>query len=250
MLPTTLATSHNASHQEDTMSQATHAFKSIYALALGLGLLACVGSSHAEDFTQQQTVYGSISPFGVGVGWGHRINEHWSNRIYLNSGTLGHPTSHGDLNDNRYALTWKASPSLAAMTDYFPWADSGWRLSAGLITANSHLDIKGQPNAQGQYTLNHHSYTAAQVGELKGRLKHGPLNLYMGGGWESAGAGDKGWRFVSDIGIFYAGRASSTLEASGAAGNAALQADLEAERRSLRKQGFGAAVSLGAGYSF
>lgn len=219
------------------------------SLALTLTLITGT-SSQAAQSDPQQTIYGMVSPFGVGVGWGHRINEHWSTRIYLNSGTIGQAKAHGDLNDIRYESKWKASPSLNALTDYFPWQDSGWRLSAGLITANMHVDLKGQANAQGQYTLNHHSYTAAQVGSLNGRLKYGPLSLYLGGGWESAPAADKGWRFVSDVGLFYAGRASASLEASGAAGNAALQADVEAESRRLRKQGLGAAISLGAGYSF
>jgi hypothetical protein len=217
-------------------------------LTLGLGGIACTGA-HAEG-DAQQAIYGSAGPFGVGLGWGHRIDEHWASRIYVNSGTVGHARTHEDLEDVRYELTWKASPGLSALADYFLWQNSGWRLSAGLIAASMHTDLKGEADALGQYRFNHHAYGVSQVGTVTGRLKNGPVSLYVGGGWESKPLGDRGWRFVSDAGVFYAGRASVTLDVSGAAANPALQADVETERRRLRKQSFGAAISLGAAYAF
>lgn len=245
MARTTLAPSHIFSKGR---TMAWQRFLTVSILTLSMCGMTCHDAQAADN--AQQAVYGAASPFGVGLGWGHRLSEHWAARIYINSGTLGDVKTHADLNDIRYETTWKASAGLSALTDYFLWQDSGWRLSAGLITASMHTDLKGQADAQGQYRFNHHAYTAGQVGTVTGHLKNGPLSLYVGGGWESAPLGDTGWRFVSDAGVFYAGRTSVTLDVSGAANNAALQADVDAERRRLRKQSFGAALTLGAAYAF
>lgn len=221
---------------------------------LVITVLAAAGlqAAQAADFSsaEAQSVYGTLGLFGASIGYAHRFSDRWVSRLQLNTGSLGDATGHTDLSGNRYEVKQKAGAGISTFTDFYPCADSGWRLTGGFIVSQLKPEIKGQPNAQGSYSINDHSYSAAQVGTLSGRLKYNPVSVYLGGGWESAPIEKKGWRFVSDAGVFYAGKASATLTATGAASNPALQADLNAERAQLEKQGLGVMVQLGAAYSF
>jgi hypothetical protein len=197
------------------------------------------------------SAYGVYGAFGLGVGYAHRTSEHWVSRIQLNSGGLGRSHGHAEIGDVRYDTRARTGAGFSTLTDYYPSASSGFHLTGGLVWSHLNPELTGQPDGQGSYRINHHTYSAAEVGTLKARLKYDPVNLYLGGGWESAPITQPGWRFVSDAGLFTPlTRAKATLTATGAAGNAALQADLDAERDALRKRGLGVAISLGAAYSF
>lgn len=196
------------------------------------------------------SAYGVVGPFGVGVGFGRRIAPHWAARFQVNSGVSlgvnGDFTEHGVRYDSRY----RSGAGFSTLVDYYPSLDSGWRLTGGVVYAPIKPELTGRPDAQGNFTLNNHVYTAAQVGTLKGRQKVGSDFLYLGGGWESAPLGTPGWRFVSDLGLFYGGRSSAKLNASNEGANPALAADVQAERKRLEKQGLGLALSLGVAYGF
>jgi opacity protein-like surface antigen len=229
----------------------THHITTVRAsLALLAAALATPGVS-AQEAAQASSVYGVFSAFGLGVGYAHRTSEHWVSRIQLNSGGLVRSRGHTDIGDVHYDTRVRTGAGLSTLTDYYPSSSSGFHLTGGLVWSRLNPELTGQPDGQGGYRINHHSYSAAEVGTLKARLKYDPVNLYLGGGWESAPITQPGWRFVSDVGLFSPlTRAKATLTATGAAGNAALQADLDAERDALRKRGLGVSVSLGAAYSF
>lgn len=230
--------------------------RQLNAAMLALLTLVSAGVAHAAESTQaaDQSVYGAIGPFGASVGYEHRFGDfwggHWGTRLLVNSGGLAHASGHSDLSGNRYDTRLKTGPGISSLFDYYPSLDSGWHLTGGVILSRIKTDLTGKPDAQGNYSINNRSYSAAQVGTLTGQMKYDPTLLYLGGGWESAAAGAKGWRFVSDAGVFVTGKASTTLTATGAASNPALQADLNAERSQLDKRGVGLLVQLGAAYAF
>ncbi|MBK9395500.1 MAG: hypothetical protein IPN40_17195 [Uliginosibacterium sp.] len=85
---------------------------------------------------------------------------------------------------------------------------------------------------------------------MTAQIKFNTVKPYLGIGWESKAVGEKGWRFVSDLGVIYCGKGKATLDATGAAGNAALQRDLASERKDLQKQGAAIVVGLGVAYAF
>lgn len=209
-------------------------------------------SAHAQETSDRkaQSVYTMISPFGLSVGYAHRTAPHWVSRVQLNTGSPETSNGHLDLGSNRYDIKQKTGAGLSTFTDYYPSLDSGWRLTGGFVISRVKLGLTGQANGQGNYRLNDHDYSAAQVGTLTGKLRFNPVNLYLGGGWESGPIETKGWRFVSDAGLIYGGKASATLTATGADTNAALQADVNAERSRLEKNGLGVMIALGAAYSF
>jgi hypothetical protein len=221
------------------------------ALLIAAGLTtAAARAAEAPSNADSPSFYGGAGAFGLGLGYAHRIGDHWAARVQVNSGSLARANGDTDFGDIHYDTRLKLGAGLSALADYYPSLDSGWRLTGGLIFSRINSEVTGRPDAQGGYLINQHRYSATQVGALSGRVKFGPTNLYLGGGWDSAPLGTRGWRFVSDVGVFYAGKGSATLEATGAANNPALLADLNAERDQLRKMGVGVAVTLGAAYAF
>jgi hypothetical protein len=196
----------------------------------------------------------SVSVGGLGVSLGLlelRGPGDWSARVLLHSGSLS--TGERDnvgLEGNRYDLRQRLGAGLSVLGDYRPWPDSGWRLTTGVVVSRLKTDLTGRADSTGNLNLNGHSYSTAQVGTLTGKLRYQPVNLYLGGGWESKTPGTPGWRFVGDLGLLLMAKPSATLHASAAAGNTALQQDLAAEARELRRPGLGVVGSIGVAYGF
>lgn len=225
------------------------------AITIGLLALCSTGAQAAEAIAPaDQSVYAAWGAFGASLGYEKRFGDswggHWGTRLLVNTGGIGHDSGHSDLSGNRYDNHIKTGAGISSLFDFYPSLDSGWHMTGGVILSRIKNDLTGRPDAQGNYNLNDHVYSAAQVGTLTGHMKYDPTLLYLGGGWESAAAGTKGWRFVSDAGVFVTGKAKTTLTATGAAGNPGLQADLNAERSQLDKRGAGVLVQLGAAYAF
>lgn len=196
------------------------------------------------------SVYGGVGSFGLGAGYGLPLGKQWVARFGLHTGTLGSVEDGDTLEGVYYDTKAKIKPGLSALLDYYPMAGSGFRLSGGLVYAPFKADLTGRPEADGNYSLNGNSYSASQVGALRGTVKYNGLSPYLGIGWESRRPDQAGWRFVTELGVYYLGESSVSLSASGGANSAALRRDVEAERRALEKTGVGLAVSLGAAYAF
>lgn len=229
-----------------------------FVTTAGLAALGSLNSlsAHAADAAApvDQSVYAAWGAFGASVGYEQRFGTfwggHWGTRLLVNTGGIGHDSGHADLSGNRYDTHVKTGAGISSLFDYYPSLDSGWHVTGGVILSRIKNDLTGRPDAQGNYNLNNHVYSASQVGTLTGHMKYDPTLLYLGGGWESAASGTKGWRFVSDAGVFVTGKAKTTLTSTNAATNAALQADLNAESSQLDKRGVGVSIQLGAAYAF
>lgn len=211
----------------------------------GAAIAAAPGKNGADA-----SVHAGLGTFGVGIGYGQRFSDRFSGRIGLHSGSFGSIKDDGDIEGIRYDVKAKLSPGVSALADYFPIDGSGFRLSGGLVYSRFKSDLTGRPAAGGTYNINGRTYTAAQVGKLQGKATYNAISPYLGIGWESKPAGAAGWRLVSDVGVFYLGKAKTSLSATGASANATLAQDVAAEREQLRKAGFGVAASIGAAYAF
>lgn len=225
------------------------------ALAAGLILLVSSGAHAAESSpAADQSLYAGLGALGASVGYEQRFGDflgrHWGTRLLVNTGSLRHDSGHEDLSGNRYDTRLKTGAGISSLFDYYPWLDSGWRVTGGVILSRIRTDLAGRPDAQGNYSLNDHVYSAAQVGTLSGKMKYDPGLIYLGGGWESPPANARGWRFVSDVGVFVTDKARTTLTSTNVGINPALQGDLAAESGQLDKRGLGVMVQLGAAYAF
>ncbi len=223
-------------------------------LAAGLIAMGANEAQAAETTMADQSVYAGFGAFGASTGYEQRfgslLGKHWGTRLLVNTGGIRHDSGHEDQNGNHYDARLKTGAGISSLFDYYPSLDSGWHISGGVILSRIKTDLSGRPDAQGNYSLNDHNYSAAQVGTLTGQMKYDPALLYLGGGWESRPSDAKGWRFVSDVGVFVTGRAETTLSSTNAGQNQALQADLDAESGQLNKRGLGVMVQIGAAYAF
>lgn len=220
------------------------------AALAALPLLFCMtGAAQADD----TFVYGKLG-LGAGIGIGTRLNDNFSIRGGIN-GSASHMYDR-TIGSTSYDFKPKLDGSLEAMVDWFPRADSGFRVTGGLMyLKNMREDLRATTNSSGQYILNNHTYSAGEVGELSGKISYNKIAPYFGVGWESSRDSKKGWRFMSDAGVMMIGGGSTSLSASGGANNAALRQDVEAERKRVGsdsgdKRRFAAILSIGAAYAF
>lgn len=217
-------------------------------LALIPVILLCHGTSHAED----TFVYGKLGT-GATVGIGRMINESFSVRGGV--GAMRGPSYDRDIGGVRYDIKPESSSALSAIVDWYPISGSGFRVSGGVtyFNRNTH-ELTAPLGADGNYRINGNTYSAAEAGQLTGKVGFKKFVPYLGIGWESAAANKPGWRFISDLGLQFDRGGSASLSSSGGAGNAALQQDIVAEQRRVTSDFDGTRVhlglSIGAAYSF
>ena len=116
--------------------------------------------------------------------------------------------------------------SAGLLIDYLPSTNSNFRLTLGGLYNDNKLSITGTPTG-GNYTINGHTYTAAQVGSINGQVKFNQFAPYVGIGYGNA-IKDTGLSFNFDLGAMYQGSPKATLAATGTA--AGLAADVAAQQ--------------------
>lgn len=117
----------------------------------------------------------------------------------------------------KYQLDGKLQ-TVDLLFDLYPRTDSDFRLTAGLVYNGNKFDGRGVPQA-GRFTLNGHSFSAAEVGILEATVEYRKAAPYVGIGWGNAlrpaRDGQGGWRFNADAGFYYMGNANVRLVNSG-----------------------------------
>lgn len=155
---------------------------------------------------------------------------------YLN-GRFGVSSYSRDTDKSSAGIDYQVKTTLRTVDilfDYFP-GSSALRLTAGLVYNGNKFDGTGVARADGTYSINGHSYTAADVGTLAGGVNFRRVAPYLGIGWGNPLAGAKrGWSFGGDLGAFYQGRPNASLVSHGCTTSTtvckALATDVEAER--------------------
>ncbi|HWW05948.1 hypothetical protein [Collimonas sp.] len=197
-------------------------------------------------------VYGKVGT-GVEAGVGKVLNDNFSVRLGIGRGFSG--SNDRNIGGNHYDIKPDSSTSLNAMVDWFPVAGSGFRMSGGLVYSNKQAqNLTAASDSGGNYHLNGNTYSASEVGQLRGKSTFSKFSPYLGVGWESAAASKPGWRFISDVGAQFMNGGKASLSASSGAGNAALGQDLAAEQRRVSSdfhdRKFQLGISIGTAYSF
>ena len=224
----------------------------IRSLTTPLAFLVFATAANAAPSESDLSVYGKLGGLGASIGVGKVIDEQVSVRVGITGS--GSQKKDKDISGINYEGKFKPGTSLEAMADWYPVSGSGFRLTGGLLIGQqAKIELKGKRNGQGNFSINDRHYSAATVGDLRGTVKTNAVKPYLGIGWDSERPGKKGWHFVSDAGLIFFGKGKTTLTASGATNNAALRADLDAERSQLSskfKNNAALVLSVGASYSF
>ncbi|MFQ5480380.1 MAG: hypothetical protein ACE5DW_03790 [Thermodesulfobacteriota bacterium] len=112
---------------------------------------------------------------------------------------------------------------------------NSFMFSIGILINNNKIDALGNP-VGGAFNINGVSYTASEVGTLKGTVDFNPLAPYIGFGWDTTFDRDKKFGFTLEFGGAYQGIPEADLSASGpVTSNAAFMRNLASEEAELQK---------------
>lgn len=127
--------------------------------------------------------------------------------------------------------------TIDVLFDWYLTAGSSFHLTGGFVYNGNKFNAKAKPNGLGGFTLNGHTYTAADVGLLTGRIDYRKAAPYLGIGWGNALASASPWTTSVDLGVFYQGNPNVALASVGCTTSAtvckALASDVAAERLHL-----------------
>jgi len=224
--------------------------KSLGKVIAATGVCAVLLTSAAKA-TPEFGVGANIGTQGMGAEIATPI---YKDSLNVRAGLYGanYSVSNRTSGDVNYSYSLKLF-NAGAFADYFPFAGS-FRLSAGLVYNGNKFDVSGNAT-QGSYTLNGHTYTAAQVGNLNGSVQYNAIAPYLGIGGGNTASSKSGFKFVWDVGVLFTGSPSVDLSAScSGAGAASCQSDVAAEKQKLNndvhKINFWPVLKLGVAYAF
>ncbi len=202
-------------------------------------LVLAAGAAHAADWLG----YASAGPSAAEAGVGYTLTPSLSLRAGI--GRQDERNFTRGVSGTDYRAHPEATNTFGLMLDWLPMTDSGLRLTGGLMVMQDSSLSLNQTGAGGA-RINGQDYPADAVGTLSGRTRFSKVAPYLGIGWQSAPATQPGFRFVGDLGLRLDLRGRTTLASSAGPSNAALQQDLEAERRKLNDEFGGTRFHLGA----
>lgn len=169
---------------------------------------------------------------GVGLHMSMPLMKNLNARVGFN--TLNYSYS-GSTSNVDYDFKLKLN-TFDALVDYFP-SEGSFRLTGGLTYNSNKVDAIGKPSATGTYVLNGNTYTAANAGQLDGKIDFRKIAPYLGIGWGNPVRKDAGWGFSADAGILFQGAPNTSLTSSGCTAPTSvcnqLNSDLDAENARL-----------------
>jgi len=207
--------------------------------------------THTEDPSSQHRLfsYGKIGTMGAGIGLGYVINDDFSLRAGINSRSS--QSGKRRIDGNRYDVSRKTGVAAEALLDWYPLSESGFRVSGGLMLMNSSATLSGKADSQGNFIINHNTYSAAEIGRLSGKVRSPRVAPYLGVGWDSGQPGQAGWRVISSVGVIHHRSRNVELNTSGMSDNGILQQDLKAERSRIKAvNDISLEASIGLAYTF
>jgi len=178
-------------------------FASLGALAL----FSLVGpAAHAVEMG----VGARAGTFGLGVDFDLGLIENTLN-LRLGYNTLGFDYTVDDT-DVRYDGEVEIN-SFSAMLDWHVVGGS-FRVSLGAVGSGPEIDIVGTPSSTNTYTIGNTTYTAAQIGSVRGKVELGnSVAPYIGLGFGNV-AGSNRVSFLFDVGLIYGGTPDVSLTAT------------------------------------
>lgn len=208
--------------------------------------------SGTASVSEGQTDMSVAFRFGT-LGLGLEVNRLLTNHIGVRVGAnyFSHTTTK-EQTDISYDAKLKLQ-AFTALLDFYPGNRGSFHLSGGLITDPLKVDATGVPAAGGTFTINDHPYTSAQVGTLTAGVKFPGVSPYLGLGFGSPAGTGRGLKFLFDLGVGI-GKPTVSLNATGAAGDPILAADIKAQQDKtqddVRKLKIYPVISFGLAYHF
>lgn len=170
----------------------------------------------------------SIAARAGTLGFGAEISKlvmpHLGVRVGVNTFSLNKDIDQTDIS---FDAKLKAK-AVTALIDLYPSGRGAFHLTGGIITNPVQVTATGQPKANGSFTINNREYTTAQVGTLTGSGEWPKTSPYAGIGWGTPANSKSALKLIFDLGAALS-KPTIALTATGAANNAQLQSDLNAQ---------------------
>ncbi|NTW51930.1 MAG: hypothetical protein HGB22_05025 [Chlorobiaceae bacterium] len=153
--------------------------------------------------------------------------------------------------DYKYKLKLQTIPVLL---DLHPIADSGFRLSSGILINNNKVTATGK--SQASYKIGDQTYSASDIGTLTGNIDFNKVSPYAGIGWGNAVSRHSSLTFSCDLGVMFQGTPKVSLAASNpiTAADPLFKAELDKEIAKVKDSTdsikYYPVVSIGLAYAF
>jgi hypothetical protein len=207
------------------------AFTLLLEIAAGaVAVYAAPDSSGTDQHHSDAAIGLRVGTPGFGLEASKLLTPHLGARVGGNYFKLTKSQSQSDISYDA-SLTLQG---VTALIDFFPARRGSFHLSGGLMTNPLKATGTGQPAAGGSFTINGNSYTSAQVGTLIASVKYPSASPYLGLGIGTPARGHSPLGIAFDLGVAI-GKPKVELTATGAAGNPALAADLQAQQDKTQK---------------
>jgi hypothetical protein len=172
--------------------------------------------------------------FGYGADLDFGLTKTLNLRLGYNTFSLNRTIDDTD-------VTYDGKLKIAAASAIFDWHvfNGGFRLSAGAVQQGPKIDITGVPSSTSTYELNGNTYTASEIGSIKGTIKVGDSTApYVGFGWGNTVDEEDRVTFLLDIGAIHTGKVKTSLDVTcnpslPAPTCAQIQSDANAEKADL-----------------
>jgi len=147
-------------------------------------------------------VYVKGGLFGLGLGYARGINDHLTLR--LDATTLGSISRHGTVSGFHYKGRLRNNMA-TAYADWFPFASSGFRLTAGVGVRDTRVNATGHPDSDGTMKIGDVRVPYAAGDAAHARVKFPSVTPYLGIGYghNVAQHTQPGWGFVADAGVYF-----------------------------------------------
>jgi hypothetical protein len=203
--------------------------KKFAAIGLIAGL-TMIGIAHADV-----GVTGQVGTTGASFHVDVPVRSHLSARF--GTGYIDYSYS-----DNIASLNYDLKRKLRtveALVDWYPFNDSVFRLSGGLVYNINRIDAFAKSNQAGNYTIQGNTYSPASAGRIEGKIDYPKVAPYLGIGWGKADK-KKGWSFSVDVGMLRQGSPNTSLTSTGCMSPTAmctqLASDLAKENAALANE--------------
>ncbi|HET7921266.1 MAG TPA: hypothetical protein VFM15_00770 [Gammaproteobacteria bacterium] len=180
-------------------------------------LLASPAAMAAPDIGVQA----GAGTLGLNFGVNYRINAFVGVGGAINNYTYSRDSDYKGVN---YSADLHLSSQMLVLNLY-PFGGS-FHVTGGWMHNGNYFALRGQPDANGNYTFDGNTYSASQVGTVSARMDFKSSATYLGIGWGGSG----NWGLTFDLGVMRQGEPNFTLTASAAASNPQLASDVASQQ--------------------
>ncbi|GAB3769742.1 hypothetical protein GCM10028818_06390 [Spirosoma horti] len=159
-------------------------------------------------------IMASAGTAGGGLAVGYSINRRFAARLGVNAFQYSNTLKSGkDSDDLQIGFDYKIKlKTINALVDYYPFAQTGFRITGGAFYNLNQIDFFGKPTKD--VKLNDVTFSIDEVGTLTGQADFNRIAPYLGLGFGNPYTRRR-VKFMFDLGLFYQQAPQITFKTTG-----------------------------------